>query len=468
LNEAKPPSPASRTPRWKRAALVAAVFALALLATALSRSRAFEGRLNSDEPEWIAISILHWRQFVLREPPAGAEIDPQSADEPSPWKRGVQRTTFGYMNPCLPKLVWGAVLHATGHRKASPYTFQVFQRLDPAAGRGAQASLVAAERPARAVVIAMSALGAALITFAAAAAHGGRRAWLAGALAMALWVASPLVRETSSYVRTDHFMLPFCIGALVLALRRVPAMSGELGSRAQIVLGAALGLLCGFAASSKLNGALIGVAIAAWMLPAARRGGSALRAAALSLVLAVALAFAVFFALNPRLWSGPVDGVRDVLARWDKLIAYFQDELAPQTGVEVARTLGERASLFARKTFVRDDALGALLHPALGAAAALGGAIVLGLRALRGDHRAWTALAFALVFVAGTVAWLPLDWPRFYLTATPALVLLEALALAALVERLVQRTRIRNAMPAGDVPAGSDSRSANPDAGSYS
>ena len=95
--------------------LAAALFALAYFAAWTTRDRRLEGRLASDEPEWIAISILHWQQLVDGAPPAGAELDPASERSDNPWKQGVQRTTFGYMNPCLPKLVWGATLTAAGH-----------------------------------------------------------------------------------------------------------------------------------------------------------------------------------------------------------------------------------------------------------------------------------------------------------------------------------------------------------------
>ena len=419
--------------------LAVCLFALGIVVSHFTRTRAFEGRLNSDEPEWIAISILHWRQFVLREPAAGADLDPSNEREASPWKRGVQHTTFGYMNPCLPKLVWGAAFHAAGYREASPLAFQVFHKNDPGAGKAAQDALLPAESLARAIVVGLAALSAVLLFFVARALCAGPLAWLAGALAFALWFASPLVQNTSGYIRTDFFMLPPCLAALLLAVGCDHAASR--GLRAHLVLGLALGCLCGLALSSKLNGGLLGVVVAVWLASFRldRRGERWHGLAACAL--AGLVATAIFYALDPRLWGGPIDGLRDILARWDRLIGYFQDELAPKSGVEVARSLTERLSLFARKTFARDEPIGANTHAVLGAAVVSVGFALLVRRALeRREARARTALVFVGVFVAGTALWLPLDWERFYLTSMPCLVLLEALAIAACVERVAARS----------------------------
>ena len=47
-------------------------------------------------------------QLVRGAPPAGADLRPRP--ELGPWEQGFQHTTFGYMNPCLPKLLWGGLL----------------------------------------------------------------------------------------------------------------------------------------------------------------------------------------------------------------------------------------------------------------------------------------------------------------------------------------------------------------------
>jgi hypothetical protein len=135
--------------RARELGLALGVFLVALAAIVQVRETRHEGGLHSDEPEWIAISILHWRQFVLREPPAGAELDPPEEAWGTPWRRGVQRTTFGYMNPCVPKLVWGAALFAAGHREASPAAFQAFSRGQPQRQREAWQALLPAESRSR-------------------------------------------------------------------------------------------------------------------------------------------------------------------------------------------------------------------------------------------------------------------------------------------------------------------------------
>lgn len=408
----------------RRDALLAlCLFALGLLVSHWTRERSFEGRLNSDEPEWIAISILHWRQLALGEPPAGAELDTVDSRRESEWAQGVQRTTFGYMNPCLPKLLWGAVLHARGFREASPLAFQTFNRAQPNAGKAAQQALLPAEGTARAVVVSASVASAVLLFFVARGLARGLAGWCAATLAYGSWFATPLVQNTAGYLRTDHFMLPMCLAGLLLALARPKVTWGW---------GAALGLLCGLAVSSKLNGGLLCLATAAWALLALARDRTRARHVLGSVALAAAVSWIVFVALNPRLWDGALDGVRDILARWDKLLVYFQDELAPRTNVAVARTLPERAALFAR-ALPRSVPGGGV-----GVALAALGAVVLGVRSCRGSEvdRARAAAVFVAVFIAGTLAWLPIDWERFYLTATPALILLAVLPFGALVERL--------------------------------
>ncbi len=401
----------------KELALAALVLALALWAAFATRERKHEGRLASDEPEWIAISILHWRQFALGEPPAGAELDPPAERSDNVWKQGVQRTTFGYMNPCLPKLVWGAAFAAAGHRSASPYSFQIFYRpVGAQKQREAWLELAPAESLARRVVLVLCALTATLLVLCARELHPGWPGWLAGAASFALWFATPLVQSTSNYIRTDYFMLPFCLAGLWVALR---------WPRPSLAWGVAIGVACGLSVASKLNGGLLCVAAVSWCALAVVRERAQLSNAALALSIAAALSIAIFFALNPRLWSGPIDGVRDVLARWDTLMTFFQDEHAPRTGVAVARTFPERVALFSSSLPKWNFALGAF-----SGVLALVGLGWLALRSARGEAQAQVLLAFALLFVAGTILWLPLDWERFYLTATPALVLLQAAPLA--------------------------------------
>jgi len=432
-----------------RAALLGLIlFASGWLILDFARDRSRDHLLGSDEPEWIAISVLHWRQ-LLGEPPAGDDLRP-SLPGTSPWARGVQATTFGYMNPCLPKLVWGASLRAAGHGEASPYVFQVFHRDAPGRGEAAQRALLPAAPLARRIVVLLAALTGVLVFFVARAVVPGAPGWWAAGSAWLLWSASPLVLATAGVIRTDYFMLAFAVGTLLFVLRARGALVGLRGLPAQLLAGAAVGLLGGLATSSKLNGALVliafGLAIPlSWWRAGERRGS--LGGLALGLVAAAAVSVGVFVALNPLLWSDPVEGVRMILARWEKLMNYFQDSWAPRTGVEVAHGLSERLGLFVRRTVGRDELLGSTTGlPVLGALPILGGVIALALQAgkagpFRGaddDARAAAtiALVFGVVLVAGTAVWLPLDWPRLFLPAAPAVVLFEA-CLVGLAARAV-------------------------------
>jgi len=431
--------------------LGAAVFAVALSVLTVVRDRSLEGRLNSDEPEWIAASILHWNQLFRGAPPAGADLRPGAPGD-SPWKVGFQRTTFGYMNPCLPKLVWGGVLAAGGHTRASAFAFQSFQQHAPDGGRAARDELLPAAPLARTVVLALAALSGALLFLVARASLGGRAGVVLGAAALGLWLASPLVRETANYVRTDHFMLPFCLGLWLYAATRTATFAGLRGAPALLRACAVAGLLSGLAVSSKLNGALAPIAFGVWTLLVwrrHRRDGSPRVSAGVvcaGLGLAAVTAFAVFVVLNPLLWSGPFAGVADILGRWDKLMTYFQDEWAPRTGVEVARTWTASVALFARRTLERDEPLHALFGVP-GVVVAVLGALALAAQAggwgryrdgsAEERDRALAAVCFCAVFVLGTASWLPLDWPRLYLPATPAIVVVE-MALLGFAARLVR------------------------------
>ena len=429
---------------------------LAWFALDARRDRTLDGKLGSDEPEWIAMSILHWQQFTGTGLAAGADLevaaqpsdtggatpDPGSA---SPWSAGVQATTFGYMNPCLPKLLWGALFAGAGFRDASPYAFQRFYAKQPARKTVAWDMLRPVEPLARQSVQALAAICAGLMALAARRSVAGNWGWLAAGLSLGLWIASPLVQRTAGVIRTDYFMLPWVLTGLVLALGRTAALAGKAGAGRLLWVCAWLGILGGLATSSKLNGALLLVCAAAWVAsawlaaPREERVGFA-RGPLAALLLCGMLAFGLFFVLNPRLWSGPLEGVRDILARWEALLTYFQDEWAQRTGVEVARNVPERLSLYARKTLERDEPIGALTGANwLGAAALVVGLVALIWASLRASHveraRLRVLLVFSAVFVLGTALWLPLDWERFYLTGLPALILLESVGLTLAVRR---------------------------------
>ncbi|HVS17079.1 MAG TPA: hypothetical protein VMT18_00665 [Planctomycetota bacterium] len=427
--------------RARELGLALGVFLVALSAIWSVRQTRHEDGLYTDEPEWIAISILHWRQFVLGEPPAGAELDPPEEAWGTPWRRGVQRTTFGYMNPCVPKLVWGACLFAAGHRAASPLAFTLFTRDEPERRSAEHEAMEGAVPLARRVVLVACALSITVFVFAVRRLARGARGWSLAALAGTLLVASPLVRNTATYLRTDWFMVVPAMLAFAWVLARHGALGGAEGPRARLRSALVLGLLSGLAVSSKLSGAMVGMCVAvwavvAWVAHASERDlRSFLRGPVAASLLAGFVCALVFYALNPRLWGEPIAGVRDILERWDTLLTYFQDEIAQRRKVTATRTLGERSELFAARSLGRDDPWRALTGLPGGGLLAVCGAAALAWRArglLRREAAAVPA-ALALVFCAITVVttalWIPLDWERFFLTAAPAHALLIASAL---------------------------------------
>jgi hypothetical protein len=431
--------------------VVSAVFLLILAALSRGARLANAEALLSDEPEWIAISILHWRQSVLGEPPAGAELDPHEERYGTPWRRGVHRTTFGYMYPGLPKWILGGVLSAAGHREARPEVFTILGRGDPPRMLAARVELLPAVPLTRRVVLVTAALACTCFVFAVRRLRDGSAGWVLALVCGALLVSSPLVRNTSTYIRTDWFMMLPALASLWWALRRQGELAGERGRAGQLQVGASLGLLSGLAVSSKLNGAMVGLCVAAWLVLAwlgrrdARTTAEFVRGPLCASLLAGAVCALVFYAFNPRLWSEPLEGVRDILARWDALLRYFQDEVAPGDGVEVARSVPERLALFLDRTTGRDDAWRALTGlPGGTLLAALGlGTLAWRARGLgRGDSGARCAamaLGYCCVTLAVTALWIPLDWERFYLTAAPPMALLQGCALLLVAETL--RTR---------------------------
>jgi len=289
-----------------------------------------------------------------------------------------------------------------------------------------------------------------LVAWAAWAAQPGVWGWLSALFACALWLASPIVRTTAGDARTDFFMLVFLLAGLCTALATRAALSGRRGLRSLRLCGIALGLLCGLAVSSKLNGAPLGLCIALWMLLLAARAHRMkpmgfVRGPLAALALAGVATCIVFWTLNPRLHAEPIAGVADILARWRELFAYFQDDWAVRSGTATARTLPGGAALFLERTLARDDPWRALTGLGGGILLIVGGLVVLVWRVLRprDDDRepALVLLVFVLVTLAATAAWLPIDWPRYYLTAAPALVLLQTLGLVTAARAVIRRWR---------------------------
>jgi asparagine N-glycosylation enzyme membrane subunit Stt3 len=309
----------------------------------------------------------------------------------------------------------------------------------------------------RRVVLVTAALAVTCFVLAVRRLRAGGGGWLLAGAAGALLAASPLVRNTVTYIRTDWFMMVPGLAALWCALCWSRELGGERGRARQLQVSALLGLLSGLAVSSKLSGAMVGMCVALWLLLAwigrreQRNLAGFLRGPVCASLLAGAVCALVFYALDPRLWSEPLAGARDMLSRWDQLMRHVHDELEPRPDLIVARSVPERLALFFERSTGRDDAWRALtglpggtLLAALGLAALVWRARGLG----SGDAsalRAALALAFCCVTLGATALWIPLDRERFFLTAAPAMALLQASALLALGEAIVRAVRGRGA-----------------------
>lgn len=443
--------------RAHKAVLTLAVFTVSWLALGHFAVRAHADR--SDEPEWIAISILHWRQLVLGEPPAGSELDPPELRSTNPWNQGVQRTVFGAIYPCLPKLVWGAALHAAGYRDASPLVFEAFHRGDPERGRAARAALEPAMPIARRVVLALAAACATLVFTVARALQRGRLGWLCAALAWALFVASPLVLNTATYIRTDYFMLAFALATLLFSLRQREALAGLRGARAQALAAAAAGTLAGLAVSGKPNGALAGICVALWIPLGAwlrRRLPKDSGRVVLALALSAGAALAVYVALDPFLWREPLGGLLEIRERWDRQLA-VQTGRAAGMGIDPAEgTLGKLESFAERLgTF---DPWRSLTGLPGGKMLLVAGLALLVVRAVRGRSRAdsadeaqiaATVATYAVLFMIGSALILPLHWGRFLLPTVPSTALLQAASVTFIAEWTWRVVRSRGRLLGG-------------------
>ena len=445
-------APPAGAPAWTRWLLPLALGLVASLWFHLGRDASRDGQLDIDEAEWLGMSIHSFQLLATGESrDLGAtpeELDAAAAD---PWRLGIADSTFGWMNPLLPKLVFGAVAQVQGHRHAHRDVYMRFLQDEPGQAERARARLVASQLfvPAlaggRAVTTLLAACVAALL-FAAGRSLGGTTC---GLVAWLLWAASPAAREAAQHVRTDLFPLAFSLAALAYALARRDRLAGARGARAQIGGGLVLGVLAGLAVGSKPNGALVAVAVALWLpalwllRPAGERTSFARGLLPASLA-AAAACLALFALFNVAAWGpAPLEGLAELRRRWEQSMVFNQRHYLHK--IAIARDLPQRVSLALHGTLGRDEPLRALTGLPLGAPLLVGGLWLLVRDLVRGalDARASARvlLAWTAVIVTGTTLWLPMDWERFFLPYLPCMILLEAVLVAWLLARLQERVR---------------------------
>lgn len=426
-----PQSP-KRSSRWLSGLLAAGLFLLAGAFLLLARPAASEGPARIDENEWLAMGVVTYGLATTGSVPdrGASEAELGQAAE-APWRMGISESTFGWMNPVVPKLLFGRIAKSSGVEQTSRAIYPRFRE----AGAGlrqrdaARKALKPALEPARRAVAGLAAALAVALFFAVRAGLGTA----AGALAFALLLASPAFRESATYVRTGLFPLGFGLAALVL----VQQTGGLLFGRGRPLLAAAsavfLGVLAGLAVGSKLNGALVSFAIAGWFVvlpflrPPETRAGLIGLAARLALV--GGLCAALFWLSLPSLWGElPWQAVPDLLDRWQASLVHQ----VRAGGGAAPEGLLDRAALCARRAFFEGEPLHQLTGLPLGLGLAAVGALALTRELLRSHsprRSAVVALAiFGLVIAVGTTLWLPLDRERFFLPLLIPVVCLEGAA----------------------------------------
>lgn len=419
-----------------RSAIAIAVFLVAFGVLVLARPEGGRGPARIDEAEWLSMGVVSWQLATTGSVPDRGASPTEAAEAATrPWRLGITESTFGWMNPVLPKLAFGAVSDAAGVRHTSRAIYPRFR--GPRAGKAAKNRAVEVLEPAlepnRKLVAGLGALcilGAFLVARATAGVAGGLAATL-------LLLLSPTFRDASTYVRTDLFPLAFGLLALAFVQRWSPELFGRKPALRSALACAFLGLLAGLAVGCKLNGALTSFAIAGWfgILPALGERTSPrvliARLAGIGLVCA-----SILWLCLPALWSElPWKALPDLLHQWR---VSFDFQVQKSGGPAPTEAL-ERAGLALRRAFFDQDPLAEFTGLPLGIALVPAGLVALVAR-FRSAPRPYAALlVHVLVLVAGTALWLPLDRERFFLPLLVPLVLLQVQVAGLLPQRLNPR-----------------------------
>lgn len=389
-------------------------------------------RFEIDEAEWLTISIETTRQALGEVSPFdGIPPSPYRDEDGNPWKVGIHQSTFGFMNPLLPKLVFGSTALALGHTDYSPAIFPRFAKgLPPDRAQSAMRSVFPALGPVRTIVLLLASLSAALV-FVVTRRIGG---FAAGVFAFALFVASPVVSDHATRIRTDFFPIALALGALALAMRAASSLGGERGSKSTLQVALALGTLAGLAVGSKLNGALLALMIGAWIplawsVSRAKSGSSAIAGILVPWCVAGFATLALYFAFSPHLWPAPIENLGALMEAWDGDLTHQKDKFGERLGR--ADTIGEHLALSSKAIAGEHEPLFALTGLPLGVPLALIGLIAL-IAATRRTHAPTDAkllVVYILIAGVGTALWLPFGRNNFYLGFAPVVAILEGLAL---------------------------------------
>jgi len=432
-----------------RAPLVAGLMFALMTAALLHRVLSF-APATIDEPYWISSGHLAWQLVKTGAPPhRWAEAFDEAGLGP-----------FGNQNPPVGKVLVGMAADVAGE-PGDPMRYRwVWPRsyaYNLAAGNLPPPALLAGVRG----MIALLGLGSLVLVYLIAREAAGRARW-APLLAPAILFSDRAFQDSATRVFMDVPLMFLTLTGIWLTLRWI--RRGGMGALTGALVFVGLACATKFSAGSlaAATAALVGLVRAPF------------RKRVLHVLLAAAVPAAVFVAVNPFLWPQPVKGTLALLREWSAIMhgqkadpalaadavtdrwkaarlvlrngcvpvrhgpdvvgtpAPWHNALAAALafagvgGLALAAFRRGRAPVPGRGRFAA--ALGLGTAAALAAAGTPKGAVltaaVLAVGAWRTARRLRTARRFEapeylgalfLATLAATVAWLPFDWPRFYL-----------------------------------------------------
>ncbi|MFT7665251.1 MAG: 4-amino-4-deoxy-L-arabinose transferase-like glycosyltransferase [Planctomycetota bacterium] len=410
---------------------------LTAIAAVIFSSVAPEGRdqrFEIDEAEWLTISLATTQQaFGDATAFDGMPPSPYQDADGNPWKVGIHQSTFGFMNPLLPKFVFGGLSLALGHAEYDPLVYPRF-------AKGKRQNRINTAKLAvfppllaiRWIVVLLASLSAALIFIIAS--HVGGIA--SGAFAFALFLASPVITDHATRVRTDFFPLTLTLLALLVAIAIKKSLGGERGKESRLRATLVLGLLAGLAVASKLNGALLVLMISAWIPLAwysSRKfsGSNVLTGVLLPYLIAGLVTVSIYFVFSPHLWPAPVENVGALFEAWEADISHQKDQFGERLGR--ADTIIEHFQLSGKAVSGEYEPFYAHTGLPIGLPLIVVGALVLVAAARKGQHKssAKMVLTYILIGGFGTALWLPFGRNNFYIGFGPVVAILQGMALGA-------------------------------------
>ena len=403
-------------------------FMMAWLVLGLPIARIADRDFEVDEAEYLTIAVHSMRQ-AMGETDASVGGQLVLPTNPDPWKDGIHDSTFGFQSPGLPKLLFGITGVAAGVGEVDALVFPRFA--EPGLSRGAakERRLAAREAvkpalsPGRALTRVLTSIIAALLF---AIASSVASSWakpshrhVAGVLAAALWLASPVAWEASAYVRPGLLPIVFWCAALLLTLT----------VERTIFLSIGLGICCGLATAGKLNGILIAPLVPYFLFNVLRGRGidrrQAFRITTGASALAGTLAFAIFLLFSPGLWHDTLSGVSQTLRMWTGDLAH-QASIAPDTATIASGPMHSLQLGFSGLVSFASAVpyAGAVLLP-LGLAA-----LARGSKQGQQPHVDRVVLAWSALLLLASALLIPMDRARYILPMIAPAALVQALLIA--------------------------------------